>query len=161
VRHGQAIQLDKGPWVAASTLSQASTASMPTWTSGSVLSGPMLALRHNSRRAWRLALTRRRRGKRYGAWSMSWLQSIGWEPPSVVCHAKRQLGPSSMHPDQITANDVHVAITRLLRQFENDAVTLLDTDDVAHHQFLRPKCDVRVDNCASPTRVAPSAYQCD
>jgi hypothetical protein len=49
---GQAVQLEKRAGGASSIRPQASTASMPTCTTGSVLSGPMLssmlALRHNS-----------------------------------------------------------------------------------------------------------------
>jgi diguanylate cyclase (GGDEF)-like protein len=40
------------------------------------------------------------------------------------------------NPSQLAASAVHAEITGLLHQFEDDAVSLLDTDDVAHHQRL-------------------------
>jgi len=39
-------------------------------------------------------------------------------------------------PDQLRAGEVHVAVAVLLHRLEDDAVSLLDTDDVAHHQRL-------------------------
>jgi hypothetical protein len=41
-----------------------------------------------------------------------------------------------IHRDAYTASEVNAAITGMLQQFEDDAVSLLDTDDVAHHQRL-------------------------
>jgi diguanylate cyclase (GGDEF)-like protein len=40
------------------------------------------------------------------------------------------------HPDQLTAAELRAALNGLMRQFEADAVKLLETDDVAHHERL-------------------------
>jgi diguanylate cyclase (GGDEF)-like protein len=40
------------------------------------------------------------------------------------------------HPDLFTASDVRVALSGILHQLQDDAVNLLDTGDIAHHQRL-------------------------